>query len=98
MPRQKSSQVNKQIADARRSLKTLERSLQKLAALARSDSSASPPRRQLSAKGRASLILQGRYMGFMRQLQPRQKAQVKKIRETRGTRAAIARARQLAAG
>ena len=31
-------------------------------------------------------------MGYMRQLKPRQKAQVRKIKETEGVRAAIARA------
>jgi hypothetical protein len=34
-------------------------------------------------------------MGYMRQLKPRQKAQVRKIREMQGVRAAIARARDL---
>ncbi len=52
-------------------------------------------RRALSAKARASLKLQGRYMGYMRQLKPRQKAQVRKIKETKGVRAAIARARSM---
>ena len=52
-------------------------------------------RRPLSAKARASLILQGRYIGHIRYLRPRQKAQVRKIRETKGVRAAIARARRL---
>src|SRR5690349_19725344 len=33
---------------------------------------------------------QGRYMGYMRQLKPRQKAQVRKVREAKGVRAAIA--------
>ncbi len=55
-------------------------------------------RRTLSAKARASLKLQGRYMGYMRRLKPRQKAQVRKIKETRGVRAAIARARQMSGG
>jgi hypothetical protein len=52
-------------------------------------------RPRLSAKARASLVLQGRYMGFMRQLKPRQKAQVRKIKEAKGVRAAIAKARSL---
>jgi hypothetical protein len=34
-------------------------------------------------------------MGYMRQLKPRQKAQVRKIKETKGVRAAIERARAL---
>jgi hypothetical protein len=54
-------------------------------------------RRPLSAKARASLELQGRYMGYMRQLKPRQKAQVRKIKDAKGVRVAIARARELAA-
>jgi hypothetical protein len=57
-----------------------------------------PPTRRrprLSAKVRASLKLQGRYMGYMRQLKPRQKAQVRKIKETKGVRVAISRAQQL---
>ena len=37
----------------------------------------------------------GRYMGYMRQLKPRQKTQVRKIKETQGVRAAIARARDI---
>ena len=35
-------------------------------------------------------------MGYMRQLKPRQKAQVRKIREIKGVRAAIQRARNFA--
>jgi hypothetical protein len=52
--------------------------------------------RRLSPKARASLVLQGRYMGFMRQLKPRQKAQLRKVKEAKGVRAAIAKARHLA--
>jgi hypothetical protein len=52
-------------------------------------------RPRLSAKARASMVLQGRYMGYMRQLKPRQKAQVRKIREAKGVGAAIARAKTL---
>ncbi len=48
-----------------------------------------------SVKVRYSLALQGRYMAYMRQLKPRQKAQVRKIREAKGVRAAIPRAREL---
>jgi hypothetical protein len=45
---------------------------------------------------RRHLKLQGRYMGTMRRLKPRQRAQVKKIRTTKGVRAAIAAARRMA--
>ena len=34
-------------------------------------------------------------MGYMRQLKPRQKAQVRKIKETKGVRKAIAKARKM---
>src|SRR6266699_600392 len=50
-------------------------------------------RPHLSPKARASMVLHGRYMGHMRQLKPRQKAQTRKIREVNGVRAAIVRAR-----
>ena len=53
-------------------------------------------RPRLSAKARASMVLQGRYMGYMRQLKPRQKTQVRKIRETKGVRVAIQRAKDFA--
>ena len=55
-------------------------------------------RPRLSAKARASLVLQGRYMGFMRQLKPKQKAQVRRIKEASGVKAAIVRARSLVHG
>jgi hypothetical protein len=59
---------------------------------------ASRHRPRLSAKARASLILQGRYIGYMRHLKPRQKAQVRRIREVKGVKVAIARAREIARG
>ncbi len=52
-------------------------------------------RARLSAKAHTSQVLQGRYIGYLRHLKPRQKAQVRKIREAKGVRAAIARARRL---
>jgi hypothetical protein len=56
-----------------------------------------PPRRRIvvSPKRRAALVLQGRYMGFMRQLKPRQKVRVKAIKASKGVRAAIAAAKGL---
>ena len=51
---------------------------------------------QVSPKRRASLVLQGRYMGFMRQLKPRQKSLVKGLKASKGIQAAIARARSFA--
>ena len=51
---------------------------------------------RLSAQQRAHLKLQGKYMGTMRGLKPRQRAQVKKIRASKGIRAAIKAAAKLA--
>jgi hypothetical protein len=50
----------------------------------------------ISAERRAQLKLQGAYMGFMRQLGPRQKTKVKTVKEKRGFHAAIKMARALA--
>jgi hypothetical protein len=97
--------IAREIGALRQSLRTFDRTLRRLAprlSAAMGDgavSKAAPaqPRPRLTAKARASMVLQGRYMGFMRQLQqPRQKAEVRKIREVRGVRAAIERARQMA--
>ena len=50
---------------------------------------------RLSAERRAALKLQGQYMGYLRNLKPRQKAQAKALRESKGIRPAIALARRL---
>ena len=47
---------------------------------------------------RAQLKLQGSYLGFMRQLGPRQKARVKAVKEKRGFEAAIGVARSITGG
>jgi hypothetical protein len=54
------------------------------------------PRRKPSPKRLAALKLQGRYMGFIRNLGPRQKARVKALRTSKGIDAAIRLAQQLA--
>jgi len=90
-----------EIARLRSSLRGVERSLRRLAPLLSSGTlliggangnSRKAPR--LSPRTRASLVLQGRYMGYMRQLKPTEKARIRKIRETKGVRAAISSARQ----
>jgi len=97
MPKSPSDKIKKQIAATRRSLKTLDLSLRQLALMVAAGSKNDRPRRsRLSPKGRASLKLQGRYMGYMRQLKPKQKAQVRKIKKTKGVRAAIGRAKGFA--
>jgi|SRR5450759_1857738 hypothetical protein len=50
----------------------------------RESKTAPRPRRKLSAKGRATLKMTGRYMGLLRNLTAAQKAQVKKVKETKG--------------
>lgn len=58
------------------------------------------PRRKLkiTPKRRAQLKLQGAYMGYMRQLGPRQKARVKAVKEQKGFEAAIKLARTVVKG
>ena len=98
--------IAKEIRTLRRSIPALDRSLRRLAFMlgqldGRVERRRKPRagfRRSLSTKARASLKLQGRYMGYMRQLKPRQKGQVRKIRETKGVRVAITRAKKLAEG
>lgn len=53
-------------------------------------------RPDLVAKTRPCLLVLGRDMGYMRQLKSRQKAQVRKVREAKGVRAAIVTAREMA--
>jgi hypothetical protein len=96
--------IGREFASARRSLRALEQSLARLAAQVRDisrNNSAAPkgkPRRKhklLPARLKA-LRLHGRYIGYMRHLKPRQKAEVRALRAKKGVRAAIARARRLA--
>ena len=51
---------------------------------------------RLSAARRRALKTQGRYMGYLRSLPPRQKAQVKSLRAAKGVVRAIALAKKLA--
>ena len=52
---------------------------------------------KLSPRRLADLKLQGAYMGFVRQLGPRQMARVKALRASKGYPAAIALAKKMAA-
>lgn len=84
MPRRKGNGLAKEIRSTRRSLQALDRSLRRLANMvAQTNGRAvgTQPQRKMSAKARASLKLQGRYMGYMRQLKPKQKAHVRRIKE-----------------
>ena len=106
MSRGRRRPLSAEILNLRGTVRALERSVRRLAFMlgqldGRVERRRKPrvaSRKPLSAKARASLKLQGRYMGYMRQLKPRQKAQVRRIKETKGVRAAIERARKLAGG
>ena len=105
MPRSgKKVTIGRELASARRSLRALEQSLARLAAQVRDINRsnvarpAGKPRRKLKlmpARLKA-LRLHGRYLGYMRQLKSRAKAEVRALRAKKGLRAAIARARKLA--
>ena len=87
----------------RRSLGSIARALAHLApileATARGPAAAGGPKRRrtkLTPARLASLKLQGQYMGFVRNLSPKDKNRAKEVRSTRGVRAAISFARRLA--
>ena len=104
MPKRQGHLVVNKIRSLRQQLSAFDRSLRRLASMlgqlnGRIERRRKPRagfRKALSKKARASMVLQGRYMGYMRQLKPRQKALVRKIREAKGVKAAIVRAKQLA--
>lgn len=78
-----------------RALLGLSRELQKAPVKASPAQGEKPVRRplKLSAKRKAQLKLQGQYMGYMRQLKPRQKAEVKALKEKQGFEAALKKAK-----
>ena len=104
MPKRQGNQVVRNIRDLRQKLSAFDRSLRRLASMLgqldgrieRRHKPRAGTRRTLSPKVHAARVLLGRYMGLMRYLKPRQKARVRKIREAKGVRAAIAKARKLA--
>jgi len=102
--RRKTVSIERELASARRSLRALEQSLARLAAQVRAisrNNSATPrgkPRRKLKllpARLKA-LRLHGRYIGYMRNLKSRAKAEVRALCAKKGVKAAIKRARRLA--
>ena len=103
MPNRTRSRLTKQLRIIRTSLKQVDRDLRRLGPLVRAAEkaakrSAKTPRRtlRLSPARRRTLKLQGSYMGYMRQLKPKQKARVKAVKEQKGFPAAIAVARRIA--
>jgi hypothetical protein len=89
--------IRRSLAAIGAALRRLDRQFQKTRA-ARGGGGGGPrpaTRRKLSPRRRAALKLQGQYIGHIRVLRPRQKAQVKAIRDSKGVRAAIALAQRL---
>ena len=100
MFKQRRYPIGQEILTLRTSLRSLDRSLGRLAPMLSAGMSMNGApkvngrsRPRISSKGRASLVLQGRYMGYMRQLKPRQKMQIRKIREAKGVKVAIVKAK-----
>jgi hypothetical protein len=96
--------VSRQIEAIRKSLSGLSTALRRLdrplQALVGAHQGPAPARakRALSPQRRAALKLHGRYLGHTRLLKPRQKAEVKALRATKGIHAAIALAVKLSKG
>jgi hypothetical protein len=95
--------IANEIRAMRRSVSLLGRSIGRLAPILKAATSTNgrptaPARKRLrlSPQMRAALKLQGRYMGFIRQLSPKQKEDVKRTRASRGIEAAIKKAEKLA--
>ena len=102
MPR---TSLRSELTAARTSLRHLQRLITGLATKARqlertASKNSGPPGRKLTLtpQRRAQLTLQGQYMGYMRQLKPRQKAQVKAAKAKGGYKAGISLAKRLAKG
>ena len=107
MPKRSGSALAKQVRSVGTTLRRLERQLLALApaiaAAAKANaptaaSAASTVRRKLrlSPARRRALKLQGRYLGYMRQLKLAQKTRVKAVKAKKGIHAAIAAARGMA--
>lgn len=91
------------MATLRRSLRAVDRSLRRLAPKlraaenGRADGRVRPARKlRLSPKRHAQLKLQGQYIGYLRNLKPRQKGEVRRIRERKGMEMAARKAKELA--
>lgn len=104
MPDPGGKTLAREILAVRRSLSALDRALARFALQAKkagrsaAGSVERPIRKlKLSRGRRKALQLHGRYLGYVRQLKPRVKAQVRAIRASKVVRAAIAKARKLAA-
>ena len=94
--------LSRQVRTIRRSLRAIERALQRLTPAlkaARSSNNGSAPKRRpmtVTPARRAQMRLQGAYIGSLKRLKPRDKVRVQKIRAEKGVKQAIAEARRLA--
>ncbi len=104
VPRSSRQAVPREIAVIRRSVRAIDQSLGRISSLllnagepknVRRDRTV-PQKRTLSPKRRAQLKLQGSYIGYIRQLSEGKRAEVRRLRERKGIRVAINKARQLA--
>lgn len=106
MSRLRRSSVKREIALIGRSLISIGKAFGRLAPLLEPVNTRARPavsiqtRRKpwLSPARRAAMKLHGQYLGRLGGLTPRQRAQVKKTRDTKGVRAAIGLAKKLAKG
>lgn len=99
-----SGSLTREIAAVRRCLLALDKALSRLGAQARTSvrtKATSPTRSRrkitITPARRRALQLHGKYMGYIRHLKPSAKAKVRELRLKKGLRAAIAKARKLAA-
>jgi hypothetical protein len=94
--------VGREIRAIRRALDSIAEALSRLLpvlnAIPARDEILSKRRLRLSPERRATLKLQGQYMGHLRNLGPRQKVRVKALKATRGFAAAIQLAKKLGQG
>jgi hypothetical protein len=107
LPNRQRSSVSSELQVIARSLGSISEALARLVPLVESSNGASaavapaartPRKLNLSPQRRAALKLQGQYMGYLRGLKPRQKARVKALAASKGVRAGVSLARELARG
>lgn len=91
-------EVNRYVSDMKREIADLESRLQSLRRanaagarlpIARSEAAAPGRRRKISSEQRASRLIQGRYLGLIRQIPASRRGQYQKIAKEKGREAAI---------
>jgi hypothetical protein len=87
--------IRRSLAAIGAALRRLDRQMQEIRAAGGHGGRRPTARRKLSPQRRAALKLQGQYIGHVRLLRPRQKAQVRAMRASKGVRAAIGLAQRL---